>query len=95
MFKSARMETENKKKPEGGRTELSAKELSAADSAAADGGGERDCVKSKKTEIEDKPEGEKTELPVAKLAGVVGAGEWDDVPKTDEHDYDPDTIDNA
>ena len=96
MFKSTETDTENKKKPEIERTAPP-----AADPSETEDIGERDGAQSKKTDEyleegpEADPEREKTELSAAKLAGVVGGGEWDDVPTTDEHDYDPDTIDNV
>ena len=35
---------------------------------------------------------EPEEVAFEDLKKITGAGEWDDVPPVDEHDYDPDTI---
>ena len=35
---------------------------------------------------------EMKEVAFEDLKKITGAGEWDEVPPVDEHDYDPDTI---
>ena len=90
MCESKKTGPENKEKPGCGGTELS-----APDPAGIDGAEERDTVKVENPKNKETAERSRAKLTEEDLAKVAGGGEWDDVPKTDEHNYDPDTINNA